>query len=271
MLQNNFWTGLLFLAGIFFGSLVMGAAAVIAVATGTFNAMLLQYNKDDINNGLYGFNAALVGVALISFFQPTIIIWVAILIGSVLTTIVQHVFISKKIPAFTFPFILTTWVFLAIFHFLPALIQARPAMEHTYTNGYFQLFSHGFGQVIFQDNIWAGILFVIGIFISCPIAAVYAVAGIVLSGIIAYLLKEPVNDIYLGLLSYNAVLCAITFAGRKAEDPVMALIAVVFSVLIMIQMRHMNLQALTFPFVLATWIVIVIKMARQTVRLNLKQ
>jgi len=270
MLQDSVWTGLFFLAGICCGSLMMGLAATVAVTIGTFTAMLLKYNKDEINNGLYGFSATLVGVALICFFQPTIIIWVAIVIGSALATIIQHLFIVKKIPAFTFPFILVTWVFLYVFHCFPALTQSQPASTGTYANNYPALFSHGIGQVIFQDNIWAGVLFIIGVFISRPIAAIYAIMSIALSSIMAYHLKEPVNDIYLGLLSYNAVLCAITFAGNKAEDFITAIIAVVLSVLIMILMRYMNLPALTFPFVLATWFAILIKMAKQTVQLKLK-
>jgi len=265
MLQDNAWTGLFFLAGICCGSYLMGIAVILAVTTGTISAMLLKYSKDEINSGLYGFSAALVGVALIFFFQPTIIIWACIILGSVLATIIQHLFIIKKIPAFTFPFILVTWLFLAVAHYYPALIQTQTAVNNSYANSYLELFSHGFGQVIFQDNIWAGILFVVGVFINRPIAAIYAVVSIALSAAIACWLEEPISDIYLGLLSYNAVLCAITFAGKKAEDFMMGLTAVVLSVLIMIGMRYLNLPALTFPFVLATWLALIIKAIKQRV------
>lgn len=271
MLQNSAWTGLFFLAGICCGSLMMGLAAAIAVITGTFTARLLKYDEDEINSGLYGFSATLVGVAMVCFYQPTIIIWVTIVIGSALATIIQHLFIVKKIPAYTFPFILVTWLLLCIFHYFPALIQQQPASPVTYANNYLALFSRGFGQVNFQDNIWAGILFMIGVFISRPIAAIYAIVGTALSAMLAYQLKVPIADIYLGLLSYNALLCAITFAGNKAEDVLMTLISVVLSVLITIQMRRLNLPVLTFPFVLATWLTIVIKMVKQTVQLKLKQ
>jgi urea transporter len=271
MLQNNSLTGLFFLAGICCGSLMMGLAALIAVTTGTFTARLLKYNKDEISSGLYGFSAALVGVALICFFQPTIIIWIAVFVGSALATIVQHLFIAKKVPGFTFPFILVTWLFLAIVHYCPTLIRPQPVATDAYANNYLALFSHGFGQVIFQGNIWAGILFIIGVFINRPTAAIYAIVSIALSSMLAYQLKEPVNDIYLGLLSYNAVLCAITFAGTKTQNFIMGLIAVILSVLIMMQMRYMNLPALTFPFVLATWLVILINTVKQVVQLKLKQ
>lgn len=259
MLQNNPWTGLFFLAGICFGSLTMGLAAIIAVTIGTLTAMLLKYDKEETRSGLYGFSAALVGVALCCFFQPTFIIWTAVIVGSALATILQHMFIVKKIPAFTFPFILVTWLFLLVFHFYPGLVQPQPASADIFPNNYLAFFSRGFGQVIFQSHIWAGLLFAVGIFISRPLAAVYAMGSIAVSGIIAYLMKVPVNDIYMGLLSYNAVLCAIAFTGRRSVDFLMALLAVVLSVFMMIAMRHSQLPALTFPFVLASWLVLVVK------------
>ncbi len=270
MLQDNAWTGLFFLAGIGCGSLLMGLAAIVAVITGTLTAILLKYDKEEINSGLYGFSAALVGVALICFFQPSVIIWVAVLAGSALATIIQHVFIVSKIPGYTFPFILVTWLFLVIVHYYPTLVEPQSATNTIYAHNYLLLFSHGFGQVIFQDTIWAGILFIIGVFINRPVAGMYALVSIALSGLLAYLLKEPLQDIYLGLLSYNAVLCAIAFAGKKAVDLLMSLIAVVLSVLIMIQMRNMGLPALTFPFVFATWITLAIKKLKQPLQLQRK-
>ncbi|MES2006061.1 MAG: urea transporter [Bacteroidota bacterium] len=256
MLQNNTWTGLFFLAGIFYGSWMMGIAALLAAVTGTLTAKLLRYDETEINNGLYGFSAALVGVALVFYFQPTAFTWFAILLGSVLATMIQHFFISRKIPGFTFPFILVTWLFLFLSHYFPALIQSRLPVTGVPDTNSFSVLSLGFGQVIFQGSSLAGILFLLGVLISQPIAAIYGIIAAVISGFIAYRLGVPVKDIYMGLLSYNAVLCAITFAGNKLENGLLAFAAVVLSVLIMVQMSEMNLPALTFPFVLASWLVL---------------
>lgn len=125
-----------------------------------------------------------------------------------------------------------------------------------------------FGQVISQSSLWAGVLFFNGVLVSRPLAAIYGLVAAGLCGLIAYGLGEPTKDIYLGLLSYNAVLCAIVFAGKNWEDLGMAFISVLLSILIMIQMRRMNLAALTFPFVLATWIVVLLKMALQKFHLQ---
>lgn len=266
MLQNNLWTGVFFLIGICFGSLTMGVAAIVSVISGTLTAVVLKYSKEEINSGIYGFSAGLVGVALLCFFQSNAIVWFAVVLGSGLATIIQHLFIRKNIPAFTFPFILVTWLLLGFFYFFPILVDSSLGGTDTAVNNYVTLFTRGIGQVIFQDNIMAGVFFLVGVLISGPIAAVYVLTSIALSAVLAFLFEEPASDIYLGLLSYNAVLCAITFAGKKKIDFALATVAVILSVIIMIGMRYMNLPALTFPFVLATWLTLMIKK-----RLFLKQ
>lgn len=254
MLQDNAWTGLFFAVGIFLGSFHMGIAVLLAVVSGTITAKLLKYNDEEIKSGLYGFSAALVGVALLCFYQPTPTTWIAVVIGSALACILQHFFIVKKIPAFTFPFILITWLFFSIAPYFPEQILPQTAVGSQNVNSYLSLISHGMGQVIFQDYIWAGILFLIGVTVSRPTVAAYAILGIILSSILAYWLRESINDIYLGLLSYNAVLCAIVFAGNKTENFIKAFSSIILSVLLMVLMRKLNLPALTFPFVLATWL-----------------
>src|SRR5690606_23809000 len=107
------WTGLFFLFGILLGSWQMGIGVLLAVATGSLTARLLNYDKEEIQSGLYGFSAALVGVAFICFYQPTPVVWIALVFGSALASVLQHLFIVKKIPAFTLPFILVTWLFLS--------------------------------------------------------------------------------------------------------------------------------------------------------------
>lgn len=259
MLQENVWTGLLFLAGIFCGSVTMGMAVMLAVLTGTLTAKVLKYSKEETNAGLYGFSAALVGVAMACMFQVTIIVWLAIFAGSVLAAVVQHFFIKREIPAFTFPFILVTWLLLFLFAYFPGLATQPVAAAPLALNNNFTALLRGFGQVIFQDNGWSGLLFFAGVLICRPVAAIYGVAAAGLSALLAYGLGAPLNDIYLGLLGYNAVLCAITFAGKKLENAMLALIAMILSVLIVMQMRKMSLPALTFPFVLASWLTIGLK------------
>src|SRR3989338_10403192 len=109
MLQNNVLTGLLFLAGIFYNSWLMGLGAIAGNIISTISAKFLKYSDEDIKNGLYGFNGTLVGIAIWFFYGFNFSTTIAIIIGSVLSTVIMHA-MKAKIPAFTAPFVISTWV-----------------------------------------------------------------------------------------------------------------------------------------------------------------
>lgn len=259
MLQENAATGLLFLVGIFYGSPLMGIAAVLAVCTGTITALLLQYDKTETEKGLYGFSAALIGPALILYFEPVWQIWLAIIIGSVVATILQHVFIVRKIPVFTLPFVLVTWGIIWLFQDVHPLVPSK-LLEAVIPVDQNWLFAfNGFGQVIFQGSIFAGLLFFTGVLIQSPVSALFGLAGALLAGILSDCFAVPTGEIGMGLFSYNAVLCAIVFAGNQVKDGIWALISVVLTLAIGLTMYHYHLTQLTFPFVAATCITLFFK------------
>lgn len=150
MLQENVLTGLLFLVGVFIGSINMGIAIIVSVCVATFAARFFKFDKSDISKGLYGFNAALVGGALILFCKPTLIIWCCIVIGVIISTVLQHFFIKKKITVFTLPFVLVTWAILFIINlFLPELnISASTANAHHEIN--FGFAFRGYARLFFK-------------------------------------------------------------------------------------------------------------------------
>ncbi|MGI6342314.1 MAG: urea transporter [Bacteroidales bacterium] len=259
MLQENRITGLLFLIGIFYGSPVMGLSALLSVICGTSTAYLLKYDKTEINKGLYGFSAALVGVAVMLFLKPVFWAWIIVIVGSVLAAMLQHFFIKRNFPAFTFPFVVVTWIILLICRNFYTEILAVPMPTIAHISDSFSDGFRGFGQVIFQNKLVSGILFFLAVFISSPIAALYGLAGAIVSDIIAFGLAAPIDDINLGLYGFNAVLCAIVFAGNKVRDGIWVLLSVVLSVCVSILMMKFHLTQLTFPFVLATWITLFIK------------
>ncbi|MNU83698.1 Urea transporter [compost metagenome] len=259
MLQENAATGLLFLIGIFYGSSLMGIASTLAVCCGTMTAQLLRYDKTEIEKGLYGFSAALIGPALILFFEPVFVVWLAIITGSIAATILQHLFIVKKIPVFTLPFVLVTWGIIFLFQnwYLVApseLLSAAIPVDQDFT---FAL--RGFGEVIFQGSLFASLAFFIGVYIHSPISALYGLAGALLAGVLSFWFSAPVGEIGMGLFSYNAVLCAIVFAGDQVKDGVWVLISVALSVAIGLTMYHYKLIQLTFPFVAASCITLVLR------------
>lgn len=258
MLQENALTGLVFLAGIFYGSIEMGAAALLASFVGTVTAYTFRFDEKEIEQGLYGFSAALVGVAIMLLLQPVFVSWLIVIAGSAVAAIVQHFFIKRNIPVFTFPFVLVTWaIVLTVGYFSGDLFAKTTPLIASETDKYLFAFK-GYGQVIFQAGLFSGILFFAGVFINSPVSAIYGLIGAAISGSLAYGFTS-VNEIANGLLSYNAVLCAIVFAGRKFENLSWALTSVILSLLFSLLMLKFQLLALTFPFVLAACLTLLLK------------
>ncbi|QOW09061.1 urea transporter [Kaistella flava (ex Peng et al. 2021)] len=266
MLQENRWTGLLFLIGIFMGSWQGGIAVLLSTGAGTFIAMKLNYDKSEIDAGLYGFSAALVGVALSFIFQTTLLVWILIIIGGALASIIQHFFIKRKIPVFTFPFIIITWIVVfALHHFtqIPPSDMISAKIETVDYDDFITSIS-GFGEVIFQGSLFSGIIFFIAVFINSPAAALYGLAGSLLASSISHFNGESIDEIHMGLFGFNAVLSAIVFSGFKKADGFWVLIAVVITVavddlLIDFEVLSPVGGVLTFPFVVGTWITLLIQ------------
>ena len=171
----------------------------------------------------------------------------------------QHFFITKKIAVFTLPFVLVTWGLLFLFQNVyplapSALLDAAIPISPDFTFAV-----RGFGQVIFQGSLFAGVLFCIGVYINSPISALYGVAGAVLAAILSSWFSAPATAITMGLFSYNAVLCAIVFAGDKTKDGLWVFLSVVLSVFISLIMHQYLLTQLTFPFVAASCIGLLLK------------
>lgn len=258
MLQNNALTGLLFLAGIFYNSWLMGLGAVMGTIVSTFFAKSLKYPKEDIEDGLYGFNGTLVGIAILFFFGINIFTVLAIIVGAALSTIIMQA-MEKRVPAFTAPFVVSTWVVMlgiTIFNLTPLLSSPLPQNSSL---DLFSTVSMGVGQVMFQGNVVTGILFLLAILVSSRVAFAYALFGSLLGGLSALLLTLPLNAINVGLFGYNAVLCGIALGTKKWNGFILATFATILSVLLNYWLGRVGVITLTAPFVMATWMALFLK------------
>lgn len=266
MLQENRWTGLLFIIGLFIGSWQYAAAAILAAAAGTAAAKLLKYNQQEIDAGLYGFSPALVGVVLVFLFDDILIIWFLVIAGGILAAMIQHFFITKKIPAYTFPFILVAWAFIFLirqYTEIPPSELLQIKFEPTQLD-VFLAPTNGFGEVIFQASVLSGVIFFIAVFINSPVAALYGLAASLLGAVLSVVNGQPLEQINLGLFGFNAVLTAIVFAGTKKIDGLWVLSGVIITIVIHnLLIDHHILDVvggvLTFPFVAGTWITLLIQ------------
>lgn len=266
MLQENTLTGILFLLGIFLGSWQMGVGAIVATASGTLTAKLLKYDENQIQQGLYGFSAALVGVALTFLFEATWLIWVLVVIGGSIAAIIQHFFIIKKIPVFTLPFILVTWACVFLLHKYTQIgasdvLTAAPSLDDLDD---FSTSTNGFGEVIFQGGFLSGLIIFVAVFINSPIAALYGLLASLLGASLSHHYGEAPESVHLGLFSFNLVLSAIVFAGIKKMDGVWVLIAVLITWGLNVAMVDTGILdafggVFTFPFVAGTWLTLILQ------------
>jgi urea transporter len=261
MLQENSITGIIFLIGIFLNSPLMALGLLIGTVVGTITAKVLKYNQGNINSGLYGFNAALVGIAMLVFFDSTVLVWIGIILLSALSTVLMNFCLQKKIPIFTFPFILLVWIALYFFHNVAPVEPPSEADLAGLIPERFNLknFGFGFGEVIFQGSFISGVLFMIAVYINNPNAALYGMAGAFVASVFAFLIIDKFDAVQQGWFTFNAVLCAITFSGLERKNGVYVLIAVFLSVVVENIMMDKGLIFLTFPFVLATWVTLLIR------------
>lgn len=263
MLQDNGWTGLLFIIGMLYNNIAMGILFTVGALVGTLTAHVLKYEAKDIRFGLYGFNGALVGAACVFLFDYHLpVVWIAGIAGAALSSVVMNLFIKNKLIAFTFPFVLIAWIIYYALHYgLGIEFNASPLptlLDHLEADLAEPFY--GYAEINFAGNVISGVLFAIGVFIASPVACFYGIIGSILSALLACsFIHADGNQIVNGLFSFSAVLCAITFSGTRHRDFFYASAAVILAVFIHFEMTSMKLPPFTFPFILASWITVFVK------------
>lgn len=256
MFQNNALSGFLMLAGILLNSWQMALLAIAGNVVSTLAAYFLGYCREDIRNGLYGFNGTLVGMAVGAFMPVTVVSLLLLIAGACLSAwIVRLIGLQRWLSGLTAPFILSVWLLLGACHWMmPSLLLPSGEAVAVRTFSCLQAFCLSFGQVMFQgDTIWAGLLFLSGILINSRINACYAVLGALLSTLFAWLVGVDYAVLNAGLMGYNGVLCAIALGDKTWKGGMSAAVAVLLSVLLQIAGMEWGITTLTAPFVVAVW------------------
>jgi len=260
-LLNNVITGILFLTGAFYNSWPIGTGGVIGVLTGTVTALILKYKRGDINHGLYGYNGALVGLATVYFFGFSMPSVIALFFGAVLSSIIMNFMTKWKVPPFTAPFIISTWIVMAIILTLHIIPLQSAQLSNANNLEIIPALSRGIGQVMFQENIIIGIILFIGILVCSRISALYALLGTGIGVIVACVCSFPLSMITAGLFGFNGVLCGIALSGKKWHHGILAIASIVVSVFVMFGMSRLGIITLTAPFVISAWLVLLVSNA----------
>lgn len=257
MFQNNAVSGLLMLVGIACNSWLLALLALLGNFVGTVTAFFSGYSKEDIEDGLYGFNGTLVGIAVGVFMEPGVASLLLLVAGSMLSTWIARVFAYQKLlPGFTAPFILAVWLLQALCRgWFPSLLSSSVMPEETAAD-WFRAFSLNIGQVMFQGGtVLSGLFFLAGILLNSRVHALYTVWGALLPLGMVWMVGSDYAAFNAGLLGYNAVLCAIALGDRSWAGAAWATLSVTLSVLLQVWGMSLGMTTLTAPFVVSVWIV----------------
>ncbi|WP_445358326.1 urea transporter [Microbulbifer sp. ANSA005] len=88
ILQKNAVSGFLFLLGIAVNSVTMAVGAILGVIIATSCAGILHYPNKEIEEGLFGYNGALIGIVMFLLYAPSPLTVCLIIIGSILTVLI---------------------------------------------------------------------------------------------------------------------------------------------------------------------------------------
>jgi len=273
--QDSALTGALFLLGIALSSPLMAAGALLGSVIGSGVAWALKYDAAELHAGIFGFNPTLVGIASLFFFPPGAVVIGLMIAGcaaSALLTRAARTYVP--FPTYTAPFVVTTWVVYFLAKALGAVADpgAAPLVPNIGTGFYFEATAHGISQVMFQASIWTGLLFLLGIALNDWHHGLLVLLGAIVGMLLAVyhfslgsdaidpdrLIERKAFDVVkLGLYGFNATLAPVAlYLWRKS------LVAPLLGMLLTVPLTELvpllGLPAVTSPFVLAAWLVLLL-------------
>ncbi|HNP17821.1 MAG TPA: urea transporter [Fulvivirga sp.] len=258
MFLNNSYSGLLFLIGFFYHSWLLGLVALSGSIISTGAAQILKYPKEEIENGIYGFNGVLIAIALWFYFGINSLTVPVLCVGAIFATPLMY-YLKKLIPPFTAPFVIITWIIIGVFILAFKVVLPISIAPKESTINLISASAHGFSQVFFLENRISGALFMLAVLVHSRGMAAYAIYASLLGFATGILLGESISSINSGLLGYNAILCGIALYGNKRSDFLWISLVIILSSLLFVGFSKIEIVILTAPFILATWIVLILK------------
>jgi len=274
VLLENPISGLIILIAITIANYKLGIITLLSAIISVLVAHAAGGDKNIIEQGLFGYNSVLTGLALLLLLDGNMR-WIVALVGAAFATIftaaMMNFFKDLDTPVLTFPYIVLTWfVILASYHLevltiTSSLVPQDLSHWQLKIEGPVNLIGGliaGIGQMYFQDKLLSGVLIILAVFWANRKMGIYAVIGTAVSWIAAYALGGAHNVINMGLYGYNGVLTILAVSSVFDADKPFALISGVAATIITVPITAgistwllpYGLPALTMPFVVVTWI-----------------
>ncbi|MGF6177414.1 urea transporter [Ensifer sp. 4252] len=284
--QNNSLSGLVILAALAWNSWIYAAICILGVISSTATALFLRADRGMIRDGLYGFNGALVGLALIAFTSedfrtgavPSLAMAVYLICAAAFTTMafasMGAVLAPHRVAPLTMPFVLVGWLFLfAVLKFdaIDAGPMAKPISPEQFSetvpfvlSTWYEGIGTSIGQIFFQDNWISGYIILLAIALNSRICAAMGLMGAIVGTVVAAVYGGPEGAVRDGLFGYNSALTAMALGGVFLVLTWRSVLYAVFGAAVAswlwasvaIFLKPIGMPVLTSTFVLVTWLML---------------
>lgn len=227
---NNPVSGLLIVLAVGLQSPWVGLTLVVGSGVATVTAYWLKLDRPSVRNGIFGFNGALVGLALGTFGtwgngggNP---LWLGVIaLASALSTgLMQHVGLwmatALKLPVMGIPFHIVAYLFLGIALYVPQpffqMGSPPPFVNPAEGLEGLRLLAAvvtGLGQIFFAGGFISAGLVVMALALCSPMGAMLGVLGCAIGLSTGLALGIDLNGLYAGFWGYNSALTALAVGG----------------------------------------------------------
>lgn len=247
---NPIFSGIILLVTFFVP--VQGVVGLAAVVLVNVLAFRLGFSRAEVGEGVFGFNALLLGLALAHQFDVNFIFClffiIAIFVLLMMTAVIKGFLQTYRLPFVSLPFLATYWLVSLSAGNMESLIWssqgvyvANEALKqqesivfqivHSLDSFSLPLFVSVFLRTLsatfFIDSIFGGLLLAVGLLYNSRIAFSLAVIGFSTAVVCYQLLGVPLTDLTYGLSGSNFIFWGIAIGGFYLIPNVWSYLAVV--------------------------------------------
>lgn len=210
---NSVDSGRIILLSLALGDPTLAGCAALGAVTSTSTSHAIGLDKKAYDDGLWGYNGALVGCAAATFASSSIPIMVtSTMIGAAATPVLSASLKSAipNVPQWTWSFNFIT---------LTSLLRTKPLLENsngeeaaTISTGFGDLFMSplvGISQIFVVGSPLTGAGIVAATYNYSPKLAMHAVGGSTIGCLVGLISGVDLSDVCLGLWGYNSALTSM--------------------------------------------------------------
>ncbi len=235
--SENKLFGFLLLAISFF-DFNAGFYGLLSVLTANLTAYILGFDRISLTEGLYGYNALLVGLGIGYLFEPGLVLTAIVFFGAILTLFItvslQGILSRYGLPFLSLPFLFALWFILLatkdfgslgfsersiyLYNELYAIggknlvdfyvwIQNFPLWQPV------KIYLLSLAAIFFQTNVIAGLLIAFGLLYYSRIAFSLSVTGFAIVYLFYYFIGADFSSLGYTFIGFNYILTSIAIGG----------------------------------------------------------